>query len=361
MISLVVYNYMMILSIFFAWLGGLSKSKLNKFFFVFISFLIIIFPTVIRFDLGPDYYGYVNIFDDLRYRDQPPIYVEYSFFYISKLFRNIDFGYVYILSVYSFLSLLILYYYSGAKHLPYVLFLFFTTSVGYFTFDDQVRQFLAISIWILSVRFIVERKFLHYVTICSVASFFHFSAILLIPFYFIARLTLSVKSMIFIFILMVLVFYFNASSFIFKQLFELVPYYNKYAHQADYVISGTATSTGLGVLLNMFVFMYAILYREKAGHIYLSNLLFWGVVLMLFSSGNLNITRFSKYFLYLGVFLLAQVLYLQRSTIHKLLIVLLMIIFFERSIVNREYRDLGYQTIFSDNFANQTLRRNLIN
>lgn len=359
MLSLIAYNFILIFSVFFAWLATLKQRKATRVIFVSFSFLCIFIPTFIRFDVGPDYYGYVNIFNDLRFREAAPKYVEYSFFILSRLFEDFEYGYVFILGFYSFFSLLIVYLYSGVNRLPYVLFVFLTASVGYFTFDDQVRQFLAIAIWLFGVRFIVEKRLFFYISVCLFASVFHFSAILMIPFYYLARITLPIKVMLFIFFIMVCFFYFDLSSFIFKSIFEIIPYYSKYAHQEDYIISGTATATGLGVLLNTAIFMYAVCYRRNAGHLYLTNLLFFGIVIMLLSSGNLVITRFSKFFLVLGIFLVSQVLYVQKNIIHKFLIMVLLLIFFERAIINRDNRDLSYQTVFSDNFKSEILRRDL--
>lgn len=357
MLSYFVYNSILLVSCFFAWLATLKQNYSTKVIFLLLSFFVIFIPVVLRFDVGPDYAGYVGIFEANRYAETPPRYIEKVFFYIIKAFKDVDYGYVFVLGIYAFFSLLIIYIYSGVDRLPYVLFLFITMSVGLFTLDDQVRQFLAICIWLLSLRFIIEHDFIKYSAICLLASLFHFSAIMLIPFYFLARITLPVRVAVLIFFAMVFVFYFDLSAFLFQKIFSLVPYYNKYSHQVDYISSGTATSTGLGVLLNLTVFMLVVVFKNRACHHYLSNLVFIGIVIMLFSAGNLNLTRFAKYFLFLGVFQVAQLLSVKRDVLLKAIVIVLMVVFFERAILNRESIELSYQTVFSENFKNQILRR----
>lgn len=54
---------------------------------------------------------------------------------------------------------------------------------------NGVRQFAAMAIWLLGIRYIVESKFVKYILIILLASAFHRSALILIPLYFVTKFT----------------------------------------------------------------------------------------------------------------------------------------------------------------------------
>ncbi|ACU06810.1 putative capsular polysaccharide biosynthesis protein YveQ [Flavobacteriaceae bacterium 3519-10] len=64
----------------------------------------------------------------------------------------------------------------------------------YLVFFNAARQGLAISICAISVIFLLQRKIWHYIIVIIIASFFHRTALILLPFYFILRLPFSYRN-----------------------------------------------------------------------------------------------------------------------------------------------------------------------
>src|SRR5690606_27878018 len=65
---------------------------------------------------------------------------------------------------------------------------------AYLVFFNAARQGLAISICAISVIFLLQRKIWHYIIVIIIASFFHRTALILLPFYFILRLPFSYRN-----------------------------------------------------------------------------------------------------------------------------------------------------------------------
>ena len=65
-------------------------------------------------------------------------------------------------------------------------------TLGFYTFlFNGLRQALAIAITTYSIKYLLEKKLLPYVIICLLASIFHISALIMIPFYFLLNLNLK--------------------------------------------------------------------------------------------------------------------------------------------------------------------------
>lgn len=70
------------------------------------------------------------------------------------------------------------------------IFLFITLGIYTFFFNG-LRQGLAMAIFSLSLPFLLEKRFLYYLIICLIASLFHNTALIMIPFYFLVNLRIK--------------------------------------------------------------------------------------------------------------------------------------------------------------------------
>ncbi len=61
---------------------------------------------------------------------------------------------------------------------------------------NAVRQYLALAVFLISIRFIIDGKFVLYMLCCVVAFYFHSSAIVLFPVYFVRYIKLDLKFII---------------------------------------------------------------------------------------------------------------------------------------------------------------------
>ncbi|NBM53726.1 hypothetical protein GWI68_02800 [Proteus sp. G2669] len=352
----IIYNFILLFSTFFAYLYSKENNKALSYFFILTSLLIIIIPTILRYDVGPDYKGYIGIFTEIQKGIDKPWYVEYLFYYMSNLFSFSKHGYVYVLGGYFICSIILILNLSSKNNIHYVLLFFITLNVGYFTFDDQVRQALAMSIFAYSMKYIKSNEFIKYTIICLIASICHTSALLMIPFFYIVKIKWPKHIMLIIILVSIISFYLGWINIVIKQLFSILPIYKNYAYNNNYTNVGEAVGSGLGVLLNVFIFSICILSSNKKINYKLVNFIFFGIILLLISSGNLNISRMSKYFLIFSIFVLADILSTSKDILFKISITIFLILFFQISIYKRHAVNLEYQSIFNVNYEHNITR-----
>ena len=113
--------------------------------------------------------------------------IEIGYIFFNNLFRELGFGYPSIFIFVSFLQLL--FFFLGIKDIggvqTWALFFYFTT-LYFFLSLNVLRQTLVFSIFIFSIKYIKEKKFICYLISCLLASLFHKSALILIPVYFLS-------------------------------------------------------------------------------------------------------------------------------------------------------------------------------
>jgi hypothetical protein len=151
------------------------------------ALLLISFIVGFRYEVGVDWEGYKAGFEfiksrpHLHFSDQ---YMEIGFFYINKIIAKVGLSYTWM-----FFSMAVITWYFFFKSVPKFLlplFIFFLFADEFFFWGmNGVRQFTAMSIWLFSIRYITNKKLLKYLLIIFIASLFHRSVLILLPFYFI--------------------------------------------------------------------------------------------------------------------------------------------------------------------------------
>lgn len=341
--SYIVYNLMLVFSTFFAYLYSKARDRLSSRIYVLLSFLSIFIPAAIRYDVGLDYSGYVKIFEQVLRGDKS--YVEYGFYLVNKMFLFSEKGYIGVMALYSFVTLLLIYKLSDKKYLHYTVFFFVTLSIGYFRYDNLIRQVLSIVIGLYSIRYIEEKNFKKYAFYVLLAFFVHYSAIVLLPMYFIVRIRIKFKITIIIFL--VVAYFSNFITPFVRYVVSLVPYYGKYKDIEVY-LAVPKVNTGIGVIISVYILTLSIFYKRYINRTILINFLFIGICTYLISSGNSLIGRISLYFTFLSIYTLGMVLYESKNRILIISTVLLSLLIFERAIMYNSDNGLVYKTIFSE-------------
>lgn len=170
--------------------GIKKKSRL----FAWLGLLIPILVGGFRYAVGTDYFNYVTIFseqarlDFVDYVGQNGI-AEIGFFALNKLSSVVmsDPRLMFLISAF----LVVTFFYLGLvkyklRHPGIVFFLFLTTIFPMML--NTVRQGIAVSIVFYAMTFILSKKFVSFFLWILVASLFHISALLIIPFYFLGTL-----------------------------------------------------------------------------------------------------------------------------------------------------------------------------
>lgn len=167
-------------------------------FFV-LSSVLLIFISGFRGNFTTDYNGYVNIYDSYKYASMISIlrrgyfanpetgYVLFQYI-IGSIFR----GPLFIFVVSSIIIVLSnLYHLNKYDDDLFIGTLLFLEAGIFFTSFNLMRQCLAASIIVLGSGFLYERKTWQYMLVILLASTFHISALIMIPFYFLSTFKLN--------------------------------------------------------------------------------------------------------------------------------------------------------------------------
>lgn len=205
------------------------RFKINDTFLLLLSSLPIALLSAFRYGFGPDYNGtYKYIFNTLHYNTNSSIKnLEIGFAAINKIVGLFTKDYVYLLMVVALITIISIFFCLRKNTKCFGLSIFLFIIIGlYFESMCAVRQFLAIPFFIISLKYIYQKKFYKYLLCLLFGSLFHTSILFLIPLYFLYDIKLNFTKVLFIFI-----FLWIGSSYLFeviKDIIEYTPQYSKY-------------------------------------------------------------------------------------------------------------------------------------
>jgi transmembrane protein EpsG len=160
---------------------------------------------------------------------------------------------------------------------------------------NGIRQSLAAAIIFMGTKFIIDGKWLPYFLIVGFASFFHQSALILIPIYFIARFKAWSKATyaLLVFAIIIAVGFDQFSSILFKAIED-----TQYGHYSQFQEGGANI---LRVFVTAAPLIIAYLGREKLKTIFPNeevfiNMSLIGLLFMIIATNNWIFARFSIYF-----------------------------------------------------------------
>ena len=178
---------------------------------------------------GTDWRVYEEIYTHINFNNLFYNYFQEPGYYIYMLpfrFFNIDFFVFFIftkvLCYISIINKLITY----CEQYRYIGLMYFIPCYGFYLFiDNPMRNLIAVSIALYAVRFLVERKPIHYFIIVIIAMTFHTSACIMIPAYFFMHKDLSTKMIVILYIIINVVFANRALlSVVISNIFGSIPY-----------------------------------------------------------------------------------------------------------------------------------------
>tara|TARA_Y100001934_G_scaffold167448_1_gene199025 strand:- start:2605 stop:3711 length:1107 start_codon:yes stop_codon:yes gene_type:complete len=157
--------------------------------------LILTFLAAFRFDVGTDYQSYAILIEQIESGDVSPVWAnkEKGFFYLVEFLLFLGANSQAVFMVFSIATVifyfrgLAVYRFDGRLQIFSILVFMLTL---YFYMLNGIRQALAISIFFFALKYIIERKILMYLVFLVFASFFHKTALVLIPFFWLLRIPL---------------------------------------------------------------------------------------------------------------------------------------------------------------------------
>ncbi|EOU1983770.1 EpsG family protein, partial [Clostridium perfringens] len=156
-----------------------------------ISFLITWFISAIRFGIGTDYFMYKDIYEYaihgattseiISWYD-----VEPGWAFLNRILGMLSKDTQVIFIVTSFIFIFCIYKaISDFKDdISVGMSIFIFLAIAYIPSFNVVRQYLAIGILMLSFKYIKDKKLIKFLTIVILASFFHYTALIFLPMYY---------------------------------------------------------------------------------------------------------------------------------------------------------------------------------
>ncbi len=155
------------------------------------AMVLIIIAACRGINVGYDTINYESYFS---FKQQNPTSMVYEplfeFFNWLVVYLKLPFNFLLLICSAFFIIALAVAIYKYSPNVAFSWFLF--VALGFFgnTFN-AIRQYLAAAVFIFSLRYILKGKFISYLLCCLIAFYFHSSAIVLIPIYFIKYFKLN--------------------------------------------------------------------------------------------------------------------------------------------------------------------------
>jgi hypothetical protein len=328
-------------------------------------------------------FGYMTGSD---WRSYEPIYNEIDF---NNLFYNYFFepGYYIYMLIFKFLKIGFWPFFIFTKVIIFIVFvkiiinlqgnyiypilMFFIPYYGYYLFiDNPMRNLIAIAIFLISIKYIHEKKIWKYLACILLASSFHFSAIILFPLYWVLDKRISNGIWIFLFIIFNIFFASRQFLILFVKIFSFLPYVE--TKIATYLIENSQYAMGrifsVGSLIFILFFILLICSRKYFDSIYMGNIIFnSAIIFLLFYRLATTIEIFSRFQLYFSIFFVMAIISLiqiftkeSRHIYISFLLILSLLTCYKK--VTQDYRYVPYTNylvyLVSDEFPTYDTRSN---
>lgn len=284
----------LLFSLFFAHISTDNRfdKKIREIAKLLLVISVIIFSGF-RDGLGEDYEGYYINLVNGGYLNitfyEPLLSLIANLIYYTKL--SPIFFFIFCAVITNVLFINTFYRYENAF---IIIFIYLTGTIFFFNTFNLVRQMFAASIFMYSVRFIEDKKFIKYLICILIAYTMHFSSIYLIPIYFLVN---RVYSHTIYFIILI-------ASIILGQIItiDLTSILSRYINAYEvYFESEVSYSSGLLTLFFNLYLLFFIIYRNKifidSKNTIVLNLFFIAVILYNMISLFFYLYRFSIYFI----------------------------------------------------------------
>lgn len=268
-------------------------NKKNKKLFTIISLCLMIFFASVR-SVGSDWLLYKTIYSRQSFSDRFDIGYKllmkacYCIFHNNYFFVTLFISICTILIVYSVIK-------KESKALEISLFLFVT--LGFYTKSFNImKQMLAVAVTFYGARFITERKLCKYVITIFIASLFHKTALIMIPFYWLSDLKISKGTSIITFFSIIL------SLLLFNKIFNFVTLnidqyqvYNTYTLGIESGIGTVLNILFFGILVLFLLFNYEKMLKVDENNKYFINMCSFSLPILILSLKNTLFFRIALY------------------------------------------------------------------
>lgn len=285
------------------------------------AFVYFILFGGLRFEVGADWHAYENIFLDVSYwkylfnQREEPLFMVLTFF-IKNIFND----YSFFIFIFFLISFYLKFYFIKAFSPDFFLSLgiyFFTVFLIYDV--NGLRQGFAIGLALCSINHIINRNFYKFIFLILIASLFHLSSIVFIPFYFLAQIKIKTYNLFFwfllIFLLSIPLRLLLKESSLFQSLIVLdaFKHYSVYTTGDDYKLEIPILS--IAVFQRVFIFLFFLIrynkidIEEKVKRVFRNGYFLAVISYLILSFSSEFADRISVYFKALEIIIIPLVVY----------------------------------------------------
>lgn len=265
--------------------SNVQYKKIREYF----GIVIILIVTLLRFDVGYDYYNYYqavngDVIDVTVDRFEP----------LSKVIMYIA-HYWHCPQIVFILFGIITYYclFSTFRHYSVNFYLGIIVYIAFFYLSDlsTIRQAAAVAISFYGIKYIESKSFIKYLLICLIASLFHFSAIVSILIYFLYNDRVKIYYLIILDIFLLLF-----SDIVFNLLQGSS--YSIYLEVLDEMAGGSMLGFSFILWFILIFTIDKIFTNSQSSYKKLYNVIFAGLIFPFVFGGHLGLRLSQYYFIY---------------------------------------------------------------
>ena len=297
------YIVLLILVMLLLFIGSNNRfNKPNKFWYYFSGIVLTIFATIRSTDVGTDSNNYVEIFNQFKDSTESIFSIttslEIGYLLLQEIALKISTDYWSLFFTIALVCVFTSYYtiYKLSENIKVSIFIYISLATYFFLFNGS-RQAIAASICGLSIYFMLNKKIVSYCIIILLASFFHKTALIMLPFYYLLRFPFKTRNLIL----------FSIGSFIALYYLSTILTLFDESSFARYSVYEDRNSTG-GYLLTLFFFIISLIFiffRKKIVKsklyeydIFLNMCIFSSIIYLVITltGSDVNFLRLSLYF-----------------------------------------------------------------
>lgn len=333
--------------------GSLDFKKWRSYIPIILSCLSLWIIAAFRYKVGLDWDNYETQFNNITNIKNIGDYFEPGFGLLNLAVSSLGGDFHWLIAITSlltgFLLWLCLYKYSSSIWLA----IFGVIAINLYAMSFSViRQFISISVVLLSVQYIQSRDWMKFIIILCIAFSLHYTALVFAPMYFLFNDSNNLLSKKNIFVLIVVLLIFAYLDIFLKQVFIFSGgLRDTYVAYQD----SETTKSIKEVLMYLPVFIYIISYHKKlleaneANKVFVAMFFLW-IIFKIVGLYEPSLSRVQYYFAISGPILLSYAPAVARNNVEKLLLVLAIVVFYTwdfSHVLRYQWEDfLPYYSVF---------------
>lgn len=281
-------HHLVFVVVVLCFLAIIFNKKIPLYYF---GILMLFIFSFLRYDFGNDYMNYLEGYNAIKLNINTHIGKSYLYRLLNVYSPSFNFL-IFLTTLFYFIVIFKLIFSNVKKNRYWMSVLILLLNPYLFLIHlSAIRQTIAILFFIISVKYIYERKIIKYIFCLVIAAGFHKSSLLLIPFYFFLNTKkISKKEYVFIFLSIIFIFtnYFQILLNIILQKFPGYIFYLKNA-QGNSIRS---------IIFSAVYFIFVLLYlnRLKEKKIIYGKLYLISTIISIWTIKIAMLTRIGMYF-----------------------------------------------------------------